>query len=90
VKPKHPTEVVLAQAEDEGLWFNAEHSTEAYLQQELRKLHKSVEDYFSAENMPGEEEIEKARIEYFDSGDFRLNDSIWHSACKWALERMKR
>lgn len=32
------------QAEDEGLWFDAETAPEAYLQQELRKLHQAVEE----------------------------------------------
>jgi hypothetical protein len=32
------------QAEDDGLWFQAETAPEAYLQQELRKLHKVIED----------------------------------------------
>ena len=36
--------LVQDQALDEGLWFVAERVTEAYLQQELRKLHQSVED----------------------------------------------
>ena len=31
------------QAEDDGLWFVAERISEAYLQQELRKLHAAVE-----------------------------------------------
>ena len=31
------------QAEDEGLWFEAVTAPEAYLQQELRKLHSAVE-----------------------------------------------
>jgi hypothetical protein len=31
------------QAEDEGLWFVAQTASEAYLQQELRKLHQIVE-----------------------------------------------
>lgn len=35
--------VVDAQAEDEGLWFQAKTAPEAYLQQELRKLHEAVE-----------------------------------------------
>ena len=34
---------VDAQAEDEGLWFVAETAAEAYLQQELRKLHAQIE-----------------------------------------------
>lgn len=35
--------LVAEQAEDEGLWFDAEHAPEAYLQQELRKLHAAIE-----------------------------------------------
>lgn len=37
-------ELVDKQANDDGLWFDAETITEAYLQQELRKLHKAIED----------------------------------------------
>jgi len=32
------------QAKDEGLWFRAETAPEAYLQQELRVLHRWIED----------------------------------------------
>lgn len=35
--------LVDEQAEDEGLWFVAETAPEAYLQQELRRLHQAVE-----------------------------------------------
>lgn len=35
--------IVYEQAEDEGLWFVAETAAEAYLQQELRRLHTAVE-----------------------------------------------
>lgn len=35
---------VAAQALDEGLWFDAKHISEAYLQQALRLLHKVIED----------------------------------------------
>jgi hypothetical protein len=31
------------QAEDEGLWFEAQTASEAYLQEELRKLHALIE-----------------------------------------------
>jgi len=31
------------QAEDEGCWFQAQTAQEAYLQQELRKLHAAIE-----------------------------------------------
>ncbi len=35
-------EVVEEQAKDDGLWFEATTAPEAYLQQELRRLHKAV------------------------------------------------
>ena len=35
--------LVDRQAEDEGLWFDAATAPEAYLQQELRRLHAAVE-----------------------------------------------
>ncbi len=38
--------LVNKQAEDEGLWFAAQTAPEAYLQQELRRLHSAVEEYF--------------------------------------------
>ena len=36
-------EMVNRQAEDDGLWFVAQFASEAYLQQELRKLHALIE-----------------------------------------------
>jgi hypothetical protein len=36
--------IVNAQAEDEGLWFQARTAPEAYLQQELRRLHAAIEE----------------------------------------------
>lgn len=36
-------ELVAEQAEDEGLWFNAQTASEAYLQQELRRIHAAIE-----------------------------------------------
>jgi len=36
--------LVYEQAEDEGLWFVAETAAEAYLQQELRRLHRLIEE----------------------------------------------
>jgi phage-related protein len=33
------------QSNDEGLWFVAQTASEAYLQQELRKLHQVIEEY---------------------------------------------
>ena len=35
--------IVREQAKDEGLWFIATTAPEAYLQQELRRLHLAVE-----------------------------------------------
>lgn len=35
--------LVNEQAEDEGLWCNAQNVVEAYLQQELRRLHAAIE-----------------------------------------------
>lgn len=40
---KTALDLVNLQAEDEGLWFDAETAPEAYLQHELRKLHDAVE-----------------------------------------------
>jgi hypothetical protein len=36
--------LVNEQAEDEGLWFEAQTMPEAYLQQELRRLHEVIEE----------------------------------------------
>lgn len=35
---------INAQAEDQSLWFHADHITEAYIQQSLRWLHRVIED----------------------------------------------
>lgn len=35
--------LVDRQAEDEGLWFQADTAAEAYLQEELRRLHELIE-----------------------------------------------
>jgi len=37
--------MVDKQAEDEGIWFNAETAPEAYIQQEFRKLHGLIEHH---------------------------------------------
>jgi len=42
-------QLVNEQAEDEGLWFIARTAPEAYLQQELRRLHAAVEAEARAE-----------------------------------------
>ena len=41
--------LVNSQAEDEGLWFIAATAPEAYLQQELRKLHAVIEGALGVE-----------------------------------------
>lgn len=40
--------LVEEQAEDEGLWFIARTAPEAYLQQELRRLHAVIESALAA------------------------------------------
>ena len=42
--------IVDEQAEDDGLWFKAIYITEAYLQQELRKLHAAIESISPSED----------------------------------------
>jgi len=42
-KLKALRQIVDEQAEDESLWFVAETAPEAYLQQELRRLHDAIE-----------------------------------------------
>jgi len=43
------------QAEDNGLWFDAQTAPEAYLQQELRKLHGLIESNTKALSEPQDE-----------------------------------
>ncbi len=45
---KRIKEMVAEQAEDAGLWFLDARVSEAYLQQELRKLHKIIEQEFGS------------------------------------------
>ena len=47
-KAKEIKKLVAEQAEDEGLWFDAETAPEAYLQHHLRALHFLIEKYFGA------------------------------------------
>lgn len=39
-------DTVKEQANDEGLWFQAETASEAYLQAALRQLHETIESCF--------------------------------------------
>ena len=43
-RPIHVQRIIDEQAESEGLWFKAETAPEAHLQQELRRLHKAIEE----------------------------------------------
>lgn len=45
-------DIVNKQARDPGLWFMAETAAEAYLQQELRKLHAVIEEEAAHEEEP--------------------------------------
>ena len=46
IETKHTAALALVneQAEDDGLWFVARTAPEAYLQQELRRLHAALEE----------------------------------------------
>lgn len=55
-------ELVNRQAEDDGLWFQAHTATEAYLQQELRKLHAVVEN-----TTPDVSRVQRADTEFVDA-----------------------
>lgn len=39
-------QLISEQAEDDGLWFVAQTAPEAYLQQELRRLHTAIELHY--------------------------------------------
>jgi hypothetical protein len=41
---KELQDIVDEQAGDEGLWFMAQYASEAYLQQELRRIHAAIEE----------------------------------------------
>lgn len=51
--------LVDKQAEDEGLWFVAETAPEAYLQQELRRLHAEIERHTLPNKQVDEQSIDK-------------------------------
>lgn len=54
-------QIVSEQANDEALWFVAHYATEAYAQQELRKLHAAIEGIDSENPMPTPAEKDLAR-----------------------------
>jgi len=41
--------IVKEQTDNDALWFDAQYATEAYLQQELRRLHEAIEGKSSKE-----------------------------------------
>ena len=79
-----PLEIVNQQAEDEGLWFEAQTAPEAYLQQELRRLHAAVEGW------PGAEEVERLRAALAEiaKGEGRFSRDPYEHACN-TIESMK-
>ncbi len=60
--------VAAEQAADDGLWFQAQTAPEAYLQQELRKLHEIIEGKTSVEC------AEKTLVQMFEEGRNRPHD----------------
>lgn len=58
-KKQHPLQTLVLfvdrQAEDPGLWFQAETATEAYLQHALRALHCEIENLLPLSIFGGEE-----------------------------------
>ena len=63
--------LVDEQAEDEGLWFQAQTAPEAYLQQELRRLHAVIEAAALIEEEPPLESL--YGLEYWR----------WGHGCRW-------
>jgi len=55
----HLAGLIAEQAADEGLWFFEETAPEAYLQQELRRLHASVEELLELESDAVQEALEE-------------------------------
>ncbi|MFH0960376.1 MAG: hypothetical protein V1897_16915 [Pseudomonadota bacterium] len=43
--------LVSDQANDPGIWFIAQTAPEGYLQQELRRLHKAIEELQQADDL---------------------------------------
>jgi hypothetical protein len=76
--------LVDEQAEDEGLWFIAQTAPEAYLQQELRRLHAAIETATPTRDaQPAEERLRaaylrllKARHESAHNGDVWTGGSM--------------
>ena len=43
-RPIHVQRIIDEQAKNEGLWFQPRTAPEAFLQRELRRLHKAIEE----------------------------------------------
>ena len=54
-------EFIALQAEDVGLWFDAEYASEAYLQQQLRRVAWLIEEA-TDEQIKAEIEVYKGRL----------------------------
>lgn len=78
--------LVAKQAEDEGLWFDAGTAPEAYLQQELRRLHKVIEGLSRIDSEPDADfgDIESSRG---GTGSRTMLSGLEH-ARKYLFERM--
>lgn len=78
--------VVDEQAEDEGLWFDAETVGEELLQQALRRLHAAVED--GAPHEPSEDAGDAALRFYADAGKYRggFDDDGGGHRDRWGYE----
>lgn len=79
-------ELVNKQAEDAGLWFIAQTAAEAYLQQELRRLHAAIE----SEDNELKEIIREANDIVHQLKNYLPKDNYgFHGEIKELLQRMK-
>ena len=60
-KLKLLNEFIALQADDAGLWFDAEYASEAYLQQQLRRVAWLIEEA-TDEQIKSEIEVYKGRL----------------------------
>jgi hypothetical protein len=62
------------------------------LEEYTTELRESVRHYFSAENMPSDEERRKAATEYVENRKDDVSTSVmvgFNAGARWALERLK-
>lgn len=80
--PSAALALVRKQAEDDGLWFQAATAPEAYLQQELRKLHAAVEGVTETKSVT--DDFKRKTIEQMNeiTGDGRPVEKPACRACK--------